>query len=271
MLARVAVAIVLVGAIFACAPSIFAAPLTQSILRDFVASAKTTISITITLAGGQTIVVPVTVIFGLQNDSTWGGKASVDAEVVQQPGMTIAVQKSGYIDASIVAYNAAPVAPAAQPVVIVATPTVAPPTVMAVVIAPTPTLTPQFSLEEQAFMNESVVIADNYSGAFGKISELLTQAGSNSVLIFDETWKIQMATAMVLVQSNNDHVREITPPARFISSWNEMRNAADLYDLAIEALVAGIDNLDAAEFAIVNQRMNEGNAALNRAAALLPQ
>lgn len=143
MLARVAVAIVLVGAIFVCAPSIFAASLPQSILRDFVASAKTTISITITLADGQTIVVPVTVIFGLQNDSTWGGKASVDAEVVQQPGMTIAVERSGYIDASIVAYNAAPVGGATQPVVIVATPTVAPPTVMAVVIAPTPTLIPQ--------------------------------------------------------------------------------------------------------------------------------
>jgi hypothetical protein len=70
MLTRVAAIVLAAGAILFFAARGSAAPLVQSILPNFLASAKTSISITITLADGQTIVVPVALIFGLEHASS---------------------------------------------------------------------------------------------------------------------------------------------------------------------------------------------------------
>lgn len=119
MFTRVVSIIIAAGAILFFAARGSAAPLVQPILANFLASAKTSISITITLADGQTIVVPVTLLFGLEHDSSWGGRVSLNTEVQQQPGMTIAVSEAEYIDAAMVIQGPASVA--AAPVVVVAT------------------------------------------------------------------------------------------------------------------------------------------------------
>jgi len=123
------------------ASSGYAAPLAQALLPNFIMRAQTTITVTVSLADGQTVRVPVALDFTTRHEEV-GGYLLIDAHVDQQPSVFIAVDDSGTISASmqaIVYSTSTPQPVAIAPTLPPPTPTLAP---IAVVLTATPTQGP---------------------------------------------------------------------------------------------------------------------------------
>lgn len=275
MRTRVAVTIIVLLALVCIVSPVLAAPLAQSLLPNFLASAKTHIFVKVTLADGQTVVVPITLIFALEYNTKWGGKASLDTEVAQQPGMSIAVEKSGHIEAAMVAQPQPPVA--VVPAAVVATATVAPPTVAPAVIVPittplpSPTPTPQISAEELAFLVDVEEILSGYSETSSALQAQFALMSNDVAVILDPNWTIKTATELATMAELNRQVNALTIPARFTALGFELRVMANLLDRAIPAITTGIDKRDATELGVGVQLVVEASAAMSRARNLLPQ
>lgn len=119
------------------ASSGYAAPLAQALLPNFILRAQTTITVTVSLADGQTVRVPVSLDFTTRHEEA-GGYLFVDAHADQQPNLFIAVDDSGTISASMQAIVYSTATP--KPVAIA--PTLPPPTLAPIVVAPTATQVP---------------------------------------------------------------------------------------------------------------------------------
>ena len=92
-------------AAFVCAAFLFArsgvaAPLAQALLPNFITTAQTTITVTVALADGQTILVPIDLEFVNWHEEE-GGYLSLVATTEQQPNMFIGVEESSVISASM--------------------------------------------------------------------------------------------------------------------------------------------------------------------------
>ena len=119
-----------------------AAPATQSLVPDMDIVAQTAISVTVTLASGETVVFPIVLDFSttLRNGS---GVMNLDARPGHQPGVTVMVSEAGPISAGInvmIYATATPVVPHVTPSPVPPMPTVsaAPPTVSPPTSTPVP-------------------------------------------------------------------------------------------------------------------------------------
>ena len=104
MLTRIAVAMTFVAVMFVFTPPVFAAPLTQDTIPDFTLNAQSTLTVTIVLTDGESIVVPVEVEFVAENqDGTVdvAVDATVDAVVEEQPDLEIIVESSAASTATL--------------------------------------------------------------------------------------------------------------------------------------------------------------------------
>ena len=104
MLTRIAVAMTFVAVMFVFTPPVSAAPLTQDTIPDFTLNAQSTLTVTIVLTDGESIVVPVEVEFVAENqDGTVdvAVDATVDAVVEEQPDLEIIVESSAASTATL--------------------------------------------------------------------------------------------------------------------------------------------------------------------------
>lgn len=118
----------------------------QTVLGDFNIQSQTTIAVTVVTDDGQTIVVPIVLDYSAENRQGYGF-IKLDASVPQQPGMTITVEESPYISATMrVAVQTDPRTPivpvVAQPIATAQPAVTATPVPALVVVAPTPLPTP---------------------------------------------------------------------------------------------------------------------------------
>lgn len=109
-------------------------------------------------------------------------------------------------------------------------------------------------------------IADTYAEIATNLGEQMQAVGEEPALLFDQEWIITTATFVAAMRVNNDNVRALQPPAPFATVHTFMLQAADHYDVAMDALVEGIDNLEASLIEKMAQELVLGNQAVTDAA-----
>lgn len=130
-----------------------------------------------------------------------------------------------------------------------------------------PAPTPSMSSEEAAYAARLAEILGAYSEATTLLGEKTTAAGENPLLMLDEDWTIQIATAMAMIRVQGDELRKLVPPARFKSMHADLLLAADHFDKATKLLAEGIDNRDAKKIEQAGAQMISGNEDLHQANA----
>ena len=114
---------------------------------------------------------------------------------------------------------------------------------------PTPTWTPTPDVRrEQAYRIE---IARILAGEWGVattltiIGELLTQAGETPMLMFSDSWKVQLAVALTALRTSYQEVRNLSPPENLRSFHDLLVDALSYCDASVDKYAEGIDNFDA--------------------------
>jgi hypothetical protein len=137
---------------------------------------------------------------------------------------------------------------------------------------PAPTKTPPPTAEPEAstYEQEVVEISRDYVTAMEWVAELSSESSQDPMLFFDDTWRTEMATALVMFRDCNSRVRQLDPPPAYEASYDHMLDAADHYDAAVTYMVDGIDELDPDLIVKASEHMSEGNASIERATDALP-
>lgn len=168
---------------FGCAAILFArsgvaAPLAQALLPNFITTAQTTITVTVALDDGQTILVPIDLEFVNWHEEE-GGYISLVATTEQQPNMFIAVEESNVISTSMQAIVYVTSTPPPLVVVpVVPTATIAP----LVINTPTPTQAVAAAQEEISTIGEWVAASEEQKRATALLwSQRLVANGTISV------------------------------------------------------------------------------------------
>ena len=114
--------------------------------------------------------------------------------------------------------------------------------------APTPTWTPTPDVRrEQAYRAEIARILGGDWGIatmFGIIGELLTQAGETPILMFNDTWKMQLAVALTTLKTFYQEAQDLSPPDNLRSFHDLFVDALSYCDAFVDKYVEGLDNFD---------------------------
>lgn len=147
---------------------------------------------------------------------------------------------------------------------------------------PTPTVTPTATRTptapptgftptpaEQSYFVQMATILAAYSDTLRIFSEQMTAASTNHLLLLNDAWILKTAAALVAVRLHNEDLRALTAPPRLSAVHAELLVAADHYDRFVTLMIEGIDDFDPDKVAQANVALLAGNAAINRADALL--
>jgi hypothetical protein len=134
---------------------------------------------------------------------------------------------------------------------------------------PVPSATTDPALTQ--FSQDAAKILTGYHDAFVAFSSLAAATGQDPTLLLSDSWKSQMLAVTTAIKQLDTQVYIVKAPPTYQAAWDQMRGAADKYDAAMNALVKGIDAVDANRIAQAQQLMREGNAAVTRASSLLPK
>lgn len=210
-------------------------------------------------------------VIGCSVECTWLQIASAGWITTDQVTPAIAyTQVDGVmvVRAPVMASTAAQLPTATPPMVVTAAPTNLP--ILTSMPSDTPTSVPTAEVDEVAFIGEAQRILGNYSTALQQFSTLAINAGNDPALMLSETWTLDMGVAVASIRALNNEIRTLNAPSAFAAAWGEMRVAADKYDQAMDTFVSGVDNMDVNQINQATQLMREGQAAVERAATLLP-
>lgn len=135
-----------------------------------------------------------------------------------------------------------------------------------------PTVTPQPTATTPAANQAEIAYVDALSPLFGVYGESLsligtqlTNAGSNLLLLDNETWILQTATAIVVVQTANEELRSLLPPPLFVDAHADLLAMAYHLDTAMTLLMDGIDARDADKVVRAQQEMTAAAVAMDQA------
>ena len=133
---------------------------------------------------------------------------------------------------------------------------------------PIPSATPLPTIEptEQAYIGQIGNIANTYADALDGLGQQLTDAGENPALIFDQEWIIDTAAIITTIRLNNEEVRTLEPPEQYQPGQALMLEVANHLDVAMDAYIEGIDNLDVDKITQGNEALLLGNQAITNAA-----
>ena len=77
-----------------------------------------------------------------------------------------------------------------------------------------------------------------------EMSDLFLELAANPLLLFDDSWTIQMATQFVFMRVTYDEVSAATPPESMRTIHQKLVESFSNANDATEFLVRGIDNID---------------------------
>lgn len=137
---------------------------------------------------------------------------------------------------------------------------------------PPPTNTTQPTAEPQAstYQKEMIQISEDYITALNWTSELASEASEDPMLMYDDTWRTEMASALVMLRDCNSRVRQLDPPPAYQASYEHLLDAADHFDAAVTYMVDGIDEMDPDLIAKSSEHMSEGADCMGLATDALP-
>lgn len=177
---------------------------------------------------GGTITGQVINIVARNEDASWfqldnGGWVS--ATLVANPPAAAAVPLFGATQPTTLAATATPIpAPAPSPTATIAT------TVTARALG----------VQENVYVIRVDGIVDGYDFSLNKIDELITQASADETQLQDQTWLVEMTTAITLLRSNSEEVNTLSPPPLFAEAHAILTEAAATFTTAAGLLEAGI-------------------------------
>ena len=150
------------------------------------------------------------------------------------------------------------------------------PTPKSLAAKPTPTVPAKASpsaitVEETLYVSQIGTILKNYTSATVLISTQFTAAGKDPTLIFDTTWKLQVAAAFATINLASEQLEALTPPARLDAYHTKMLEAAAHYKQMVSYASKGIDGLDADLILLANTEMETAVANIVEASALLDE
>ena len=133
------------------------------------------------------------------------------------------------------------------------------------VTRPTATPTPMCPTPaEAAYIDDLLPILPLISGALFEFSGLSTEASIDLSVLFDEGWKIEIGTQMVLITLYSQDILDLDPPSSFRAVTIPLEEAAQGYIASMEAIANGIDNFDESALLEGVRLLEEANAGLEQ-------
>lgn len=152
--------------------------------------------------------------------------------------------------------------PTATPEPPAATPTATPQLTPTAIPEPSPTPTPGLTAEEQAYLAEITEQAETVGDALTRLGELLQNPFE------DDAWVIDVAVQVATIRLGFDEAIELDAPQRFSQAHTEYQVALSSFDLAMDMLTRGLDNLDEDLISEATVQIEIGGENLQRALAL---
>ncbi|MBX3010212.1 MAG: SH3 domain-containing protein [Caldilineaceae bacterium] len=130
---------------------------------------------------------------------------------------------------------------------------------------PVPTATVVLGVRENLYIIRVDGIVDGYDFTLSKIDELITQASSDTSMLQDRAWIVEMTTAITLLRSTSDEVRALVAPPLFSDAHAELVNAATSFTTAADLLAEGVDQLNTDQLDAAFAEITIGTSLLTRA------
>ncbi len=135
---------------------------------------------------------------------------------------------------------------------------------------PAPVATPApLTVEENLYLVEFDTIARKYELALTGVDSLVDSASGNPAVLTDPQWQTDMSTAVGLLRSAGQNVAALAVPERFAAAHASLETAATQYNLAADALAAGIAQGSVEPFTEAFSAITLGDAALAQASTAL--
>lgn len=108
-----------------------------------------------------------------------------------------------------------------------------------------------------------------YENASNVLTSLANRAAVDPYLMIDEDWKLATAMCLASFTIAGEMIQEINPPVQYVQLHEQLVEAVAHYDRFVELYAAGIDDLDANLVDAAVTELEQGNAAMWHATALL--
>ena len=133
---------------------------------------------------------------------------------------------------------------------------------------PTPTVTVECPTpSERAYFTRLVEVIYPAATVYSEFGRLNVEASNNILLLFDDTWKLEVVVQLALIQSVADGIRELTAPPSLASIHRHNLQIASAMQDGNDLYAKGIDNIDADLIAAATLRMDDVNTLLEEATA----
>lgn len=123
-----------------------------------------------------------------------------------------------------------------------------------------PTMPP--SPDELAFLAASRALSASYAATIPGLEAQMALVNTQPIVLSYGDWARVTYELMTTLRDLNDQARTISAPPRYAASWNEMQQAVDLLDFALDNLDAGISLYDLQRIAIYQDNMAVATVAL---------
>jgi hypothetical protein len=110
-----------------------------------------------------------------------------------------------------------------------------------------------------------------FSIVMGDFSALMTKAGTNPNLMFDDNWKTDVAVQITEMQVTIDDIRAIEPPDEAIEAHSIVLEAMDHYEYANDNIGSAIDNVDIDLMNECGDRLSLGTLKIQEATTLIDE
>lgn len=109
---------------------------------------------------------------------------------------------------------------------------------------PIPSATSEFSSEEQDYLDWGASTGNQYATALTDLSELLSEASNDPAVMFEDSWRLEVAVSLATIKALNQEVRDREAPAKFSEVQRQYALAAEEFEIMADELAEGIDSFD---------------------------
>lgn len=180
-------------------------------------------------------------------------------------GLTVRPSETPTAAAPTVTPTAAATRPATSTATATEVPTQKPAPTVQPSRTPMPTATPGLSAAEALYVTAVQPLVQGYGEALTGLSAQSAAAGQNAALLLNADWRLKTAIYLASIQMQGQALRKISPPGRFVAMHGELLAAAGHLDAMVTLYAEGVDEVNGAKLEAAAARMNQGNAAIQRA------
>jgi hypothetical protein len=125
--------------------------------------------------------------------------------------------------------------------------------------------TAAFTAKEESFIEDLGTQVDTLGDALDDFSELMSHAGDDPYLMFDEDWISDVAVQVIIIQGVNEEALELKPTPRLRHIYVFWIEATGLFDLAMDDVVEFVDEADTDAAARGAERMSLASEIMTEA------